>query len=47
MLYLLLPLNVDIEISAYPPWDVNEDGVVDATDTALVTAAMGQSGSSQ
>ena len=36
--------NVDITISEYPPWDVNEDGSVDATDSALVTAALGQSG---
>ena len=46
VLYPKLPLDVDIEISAYPPWDVNEDGSVDATDTALVTAALGQSGNS-
>ena len=36
--------NVDITVSQYPPWDVNEDGSVDATDSALVTAALGQSG---
>ena len=28
----------------YAPWDVNEDGSVDATDSALVTAALGQTG---
>ena len=37
-------VSVDIWVSQYPPWDVNEDGVVDATDSALVTAALGQSG---
>ncbi len=36
--------NVDITVSQYPPWDVNEDGAVDATDSALVTAALGQTG---
>ena len=36
--------NVDITVSQYPPWDVNEDGSVDATDSALVTAALGQTG---
>ena len=35
---------VDISVSEYPPWDVNEDGSVDATDSALVTAALGQRG---
>ncbi len=35
---------VDIAISQYPPWDVNEDGSVNATDVALVTAALGQTG---
>ena len=45
-LYPLVPLDVDITISEYPPWDVNEDGVVDATDVALVTAALGQTGNS-
>ena len=29
------------EISQYPPWDVNEDGSVDDTDVALVTADLG------
>ena len=33
-----------LDIPQYPPWDVNEDGSVDATDSALVTAALGQSG---
>ena len=37
---------IDIAVSQYAPWDVNEDGNVDATDTALVTAAIGQSGAS-
>ena len=36
--------TVNITITEYPPWDLNEDGVVDATDSALVTAALGQSG---
>ena len=36
--------NVDITVSQYPPWDVNEDGSVDATDSSLVTAALGQTG---
>ena len=38
------PVDIDIAVSQYAPWDVNEDGNVDATDTALVTAAIGQSG---
>ncbi len=33
-----------LDVPQYPPWDVNEDGSVDATDSALVTAALGQSG---
>ena len=37
-------VSIDIPISQYPPWDVNEDGSVDDTDSALVTAALGQSG---
>ena len=37
-------LTIDIDVSQYPPWDVNEDGNVDDTDSALVTAALGQSG---
>ena len=36
------PVSIDIAVSQYAPWDVNEDGAVDATDTALVTAALGQ-----
>ena len=35
---------LDIDISQYPPWDVNEDGSVDNTDVTLVTAALGQTG---
>ena len=35
---------IDIPISQYPPWDVNEDGNVDATDESLVQNAIGQSG---
>ena len=38
------PVEIDIAVSQYAPWDVNEDGAVDATDTALVTVAIGQSG---
>ncbi len=38
------PVAIDIAVSQYPPWDVNEDGTVDATDSALVTAALGQTG---
>ena len=37
-------VTVTITLTDYPPWDVNEDGSVDATDTALVTAALGQTG---
>ena len=37
-------ITVTIELTDYPPWDVNEDGSVDATDSALVTAALGQTG---
>ena len=37
-------LSIDIDVSQYPPWDVNEDGSVDETDSGLVTAAIGQSG---
>ena len=36
--------TVTITLTEYPPWDVNEDGSVDATDSALVTAALGQTG---
>ena len=35
---LTLPTN----IAARPAWDVNEDGITDATDAMLVTAALGQ-----
>ena len=38
------PVDIDIAVSQYAPWDVNEDGNVDTTDTTLVTAALGQSG---
>ena len=34
--------DVDIEISQWAPWDVNQDGVVNAMDATLVTAAIGQ-----
>ena len=36
--------TVTINLTDYPPWDVNEDGSVDSTDSALVTAALGQTG---
>ena len=36
--------DIDIDVSRYAPWDVNEDGVVDASDSTLVAAALGQSG---
>ena len=45
-LYPLVPLDVDVPIDRYPPWDVNEDGMVDDTDANLVAAALGQTGSS-
>ena len=38
------PVAIDITVSQYALWDVNEDGSVDATDSALVMAAIGQSG---
>ena len=37
-------LDIHIDVSEYAPWDVNEDGNVDVSDSALVTAALGQSG---
>ena len=37
-------VTVTINLTEHPPWDVNEDGSVDATDSALVTAALGQTG---
>ncbi len=37
-------VTVTITLTEYPPWDVNEDGSVNATDSALVTAALGQTG---
>ena len=49
-LYPLLSANggrlehIDISVSQYPPWDVNEDGSVNTTDSTLVTAALGQTG---
>ena len=33
-----------LDVTRYPPWDVNQDGSVDATDVTLVTAALGQTG---
>ena len=38
------PVDIDIPVSQYAPWDVNADGSVNAVDAALVTAALGQSG---
>ena len=38
------PVDIDIPVSQYAPWDVNADGSVNAVDSALVTAALGQSG---
>ena len=35
---------LDIDVSQYPPWDVNEDSSVDNTDITLVNAALGQTG---
>ena len=37
-------VTVTMTLTEYPPWDVNEDGSVDATDSDLVTAAFGQTG---
>ena len=38
------PVDIDIGVSQYPSWDVNQDGNVDAVDSALVTSALGQNG---
>ena len=38
------PVDIDIVVSQYPPWDVNEDSKVDAADAALIRAALGQTG---
>ena len=35
-------VTVPTDIVVQPAWDVNEDGITDATDAALVTAALGQ-----
>ena len=40
----LPPVDIDIAVSQYTPWDVNADGSVDAADSALVTVALGQIG---
>ena len=37
------PVDMDIAVDRYAPWDVNEDGQVNTTDTQRVTAALGQS----
>ena len=46
VLYSLTQQNppVIIDIPVFAPWDVNEDGVVDATDSDLVLDAMHQNG---
>ena len=40
------PIGITVGVKkrdpAYPPYDVNEDGIVDATDILLVIAALGQ-----
>ena len=38
------PVDIDITALRFPPWDVNQDGDVNAVDSALVTAALGQNG---
>ena len=38
------PVDIDIVVSEYPPWDVNRDRSVNTIDSALVKAAIGQSG---
>ena len=35
-------VTVPTDVVARPAWDVNEDGITDATDATLVTAALGQ-----
>ncbi|MCY3721022.1 MAG: leucine-rich repeat domain-containing protein [Candidatus Poribacteria bacterium] len=35
-------VTVTTDVVARPAWDVNEDGITDATDATLVTAALGQ-----
>ena len=40
----LPPVDIDIAVLQYTPWDVNANGSVDAADSALVTVALGQSG---
>ena len=36
------PVDIDIEVLQFPSWDVNMDGSVNEIDSALVTAAIGQ-----
>ena len=38
------PVDIDLPVSAYPAWDVNEDGKVDEKDVTLVREALGQKG---
>jgi hypothetical protein len=38
------PVYIDIEVDPYAPWDVNEDGRVNASDVESVTKALGQTG---
>ena len=38
------PVDIDIAVLEFAPWDVNEDGSVDIVDSELVTVALGQSG---
>ena len=38
------PVEIDVAVVQFAPWDVNADGSVNALDSALVTAALGQIG---
>ena len=38
------PVDIDIAVSQFPPWDVNADSSVNILDLVLVAAALGQSG---
>ena len=40
------PVDIDIAVSEFRPWDVNTDGNVDTADVTLVEAALGQTGES-
>ena len=37
------PVNIDIAVSQFPPWDVNEDGSVSILDLVIVASALSQS----